>query len=595
MLVERRRSAFPLAFFGRVGIAWALVSAFLVALNWGAITTLSFPDPDDMMRLIQVRDLLAGQSWFDVTQTRVDAPGGGVAMHWSRLVDAPLALVILVLTPLFGSTVAEMVAATVVPLMTLGVVMLLAARIAWRLMGDEEATLTSLVIAISIPVLFQLSPMRIDHHGWQLACALAAVNGLMARSSRVGGWVIGGAFATWLSISVEGLPLAAVVFALLALRWLRNRGERAWLVSAIQSLAIVSGALFVLTRGLSDFAAYCDAISPVHLGMFAWGAIALTLFARFEPAPRGVILFGFALAGGGALSILLMTAPQCASGGGFAGLDPLVAQYWHANVLEGMPMWHQVLAMAAQYVVAPLIGLGASISLAGRSHGWLRRFWCDYAVILAGAILVSLFIARAGAVACVLAAPPLAWQVRGWLRATRKMDRPAPRMAAMVAIACALLPALPAMLLTSAIPARASIGAVKEAPLRTVECRVENTSAALRSLSKGEIFAPLDIAPQLLMVSGHTVVATGHHRGDEAMRVVIETAIGSADKARATLRARGSDYVALCPSSGEANTYARLAPEGFVAQLRENGAPEWLEPVELPADNGLRIWRVMPG
>ena len=202
MLVERRRTAFPVEFIARVGIAWAIVSALLLAINWSAIANSRFPDPDDIMRLVQVRDLIAGQGWFDHTQYRVDAAGGGVPMHWSRLVDLPLAIIIVALTPLIGASAAESFAVVFVPLLTLGIAMLLAARISWRMLGDEEATLTTLVVALSIPVLFQLGPLRIDHHGWQIVCALAAMNGLMARSPKVGGAVIGSSLATWLSISM---------------------------------------------------------------------------------------------------------------------------------------------------------------------------------------------------------------------------------------------------------------------------------------------------------------------------------------------------------------------------------------------------------
>ena len=46
------------------------------------------------MRLVQVRDLLQGQGWFDVFLHRMNAPYG-LAMHWSRLVDGPLALLVL--------------------------------------------------------------------------------------------------------------------------------------------------------------------------------------------------------------------------------------------------------------------------------------------------------------------------------------------------------------------------------------------------------------------------------------------------------------------------------------------------------------------
>ena len=54
------------------------------------------PDGDDVMRLVQIRDLLAGQGWFDLHQYRL-GPDGGTLMHWSRIPDLP----IVVLTGLF--------------------------------------------------------------------------------------------------------------------------------------------------------------------------------------------------------------------------------------------------------------------------------------------------------------------------------------------------------------------------------------------------------------------------------------------------------------------------------------------------------------
>ena len=596
---DRRRSAFTSEFLIRVAIAWVLVSALLLAVNASAIASGRFPDPDDILRLVQVRDWIAGQGWYDVRQYRIDAPGGGVAMHWSRLVDLPLAGVIVALTPIIGSAAAETAALIIVPLITLGLAMLLAARIAWRLLGEEEATLTSLILALSVPVLFQLGPMRIDHHGWQIVCALIAMNGLMARSARIGGVVVGGALATALSISIEALPLAASFFAVLAWRWLRNRNDRVLLVTAIQAFSLGGIALFLAFRGLGDLATYCDAISPVHLTLFTFGAVVLTALSRIEPVPRALLLGGFAMAGGGALAILLLAAPQCASGG-FAELDPLVAKYWLTNVSEGRPVWDQTLLTAAQYAVTPVIGLFAAFNLASRSHDWLRRFWTDYALILAAAFLVAMFVARAGAVACVLAAPPLAWQVRQWLRAIRSMQRPAPRMAAMVAVAIALLPALPVMLFANAIPAQAAFGGAKvvtSAPapaLKASACETSVVAAQLNDLPPGEFYAPLDIAPDLLLGTGHSVLATGHHRGDASMRILIETALATADEAHATLSSRGTQYVIACPSLSELRNYARIAPDGFVANLLGETQPDWLVPLAIESDSGLRIWRVRP-
>jgi hypothetical protein len=290
--------------------------------------------------------------------------------------------------------------------------------------------------------------------------------------------------------------------------------------------------------------------------------------------------------------MMLSAAPQCATGGGFAQVDPLVRDIWLSNVLEGRPIWEQALAIALQYLAAPLIGIYACLQLAARAHDGLRPFWRDYALILGGALAISVFVARTGAVACVLASPLLAWQLRRWLKAIRMMESPLPRMAAMVGVACALLPAIPALLLTSAMPVRASVGGAADVPIRVADCRVQDAQEVLAELPQGEIYALLDIAPELLLVSDHSVVATGHHRGHKAMKVLIETAIGTSAEARKTLSERGTSYVAMCPALYEARTYASIEPDGFVPRLAKGTAPDWLEPVAVPQSNGLKIWRV---
>ncbi|MEM6907272.1 MAG: hypothetical protein AAF494_01225 [Pseudomonadota bacterium] len=597
MLHERRRSPFPADLLIRVGIAWVLVTLMLVAVHAMNVPTYRSMGPDDMLRLVQVRDLVEGQGWFDLRQTRLDATNGGVPMHWSRLVDIPLVLMILALTPILGAGAAEVAAVMIVPLVTLGIALLLTARIASRLLGDEEVTLTCLIFALSIPVLFQLGPMRIDHHGWQIVCVLAAMNGLMARSPRLGGLIIGAAMANWLAISIEGLPMAVAFFAVLAFRWLRDRGDRVYLQSAIQSLAVMSAVFFVATRGFSDLASHCDAISPIHLALFGWGALVLTILARLEPIPRGLVLAGFAVAGGGALGMMLFSAPQCVTGGGFAELDPLVAEFWHANVDEGMPIWQQELKIALQFGVTPAFGLFAAINLAARSRDWLRRFWSDYAILLAAAFVTSLLVARAGAVACVLAAPPLAWQVRSWLRAIRLMDQPWRRASAMLGVACALLPVLPLTFLTSAQKAQAAFGgpAVAPEPKRVSDCRIAETALLLKDLPPGEMYAPLDLAPRLLLATPHRLIASGHHRGSDAMRLVIEIAVGSPDDARQILSDRGTRYVAVCTDLGEPALYQQSAPDGFMARLiADEPQLDWLEPLPVAPGSTLRAWRIKP-
>ena len=75
-----------------VSIALAVVAA--VALTWPNASAVwtggEFFDTDDAMRAVQLRDLLAGQSWFDMTAYRLDPPNG-MFTHWSRMIDIPLA------------------------------------------------------------------------------------------------------------------------------------------------------------------------------------------------------------------------------------------------------------------------------------------------------------------------------------------------------------------------------------------------------------------------------------------------------------------------------------------------------------------------
>lgn len=587
-MIDRRRPLFAPELLARVALAWVMVCALMLVANFGSIAAGHFPDPDDVMRLMQVRDLLAGQSWFDVHQYRVDAVSGGVPMHWSRLVDIPLAALIWFFSLFVSQSTAEIAAATLVPLLTFGLALLLAARIAWRLIGAEAAGMTCLVMALSVPVIVQMGPLRIDHHGWQIVLALLALNGMMARDPRLGGALTGFALALWISISVEGLPLAVAICGVAAFRWLGDRRASCRMASIMGSLAIGSALVFAVTRGFTDLAQYCDAVSPVHLAVFGWGGVSVFLLARSEPIPRGVLLSGFALIAAGAGGIVYFAAPQCA-GGGFEALDPLVIKFWYLNVGEGMPMWQQSPALALQMIVPPALGLLAALKLAGRSSDWLRQWWYDYAVLLGAALLIAMFVARAGAVAGAIASIPLGWQIAVWIRYARNMRSRGRRIATLAGTALALMPALPLGLITAMIPSEVR---AKDDGTRTASCLLNEALPVLRSLPKGEIIAPIDMGPELLNTTAHSVVATGHHRGNPGMTAMIRIFIGPADQAETALRARGTRYVAVCPGLIEARNYARTMPDGFMADLLGGDEPSWLEPVAAPGGDAIRIWRI---
>jgi len=102
-----------------IALLWAVVVCSLgaPAIKDGVFDAMS---TDDAMRLVEVRDLIAGQGWFDLMQHRLDPPG--VSMHWSRVIDAPLAALIVMLRPLTGVAGAEAVTLILWPALLFGAV-----------------------------------------------------------------------------------------------------------------------------------------------------------------------------------------------------------------------------------------------------------------------------------------------------------------------------------------------------------------------------------------------------------------------------------------------------------------------------------------
>src|SRR5215213_9756514 len=107
-------------------IIWIATVLTYLATSLGAGENLS---TDDAMRLVQVRDLLAGQGWFDLTQYRLNPPDG-VAMHWSRLIDVPIAALIRAGTMVLPQAMAEGVATILWPTVLLLIFLAGVARLA---------------------------------------------------------------------------------------------------------------------------------------------------------------------------------------------------------------------------------------------------------------------------------------------------------------------------------------------------------------------------------------------------------------------------------------------------------------------------------
>jgi hypothetical protein len=121
-----------------VAIFWVAAAFFLLYGRWNFIGWFALGDTDDNMRMMQVRALLAGQDWFDLRQHRLDPPYGA-NIHWSRIVDLPIAGIMLLLRPLVGGAVAEKVAVSLAPMLPMAIAMGSVAMICRRMLSPKAS------------------------------------------------------------------------------------------------------------------------------------------------------------------------------------------------------------------------------------------------------------------------------------------------------------------------------------------------------------------------------------------------------------------------------------------------------------------------
>ena len=596
-------------------IGWLLACLVLGLTGLRAIATLDFGDPDDAMRLLQVRDWLAGQSWWDVGQHRMGLPGEPFAMHWSRLVDLPIAAVLLVTDPIFSRGVADRFALVLVPLATLLCAMALAAGITRRLAGEEAGRWAVLLVPLSPPLLLQMRPVRIDHHGWQVVLALAAGAALLRARGARDGALAGLALAALVTVSLEGLPVAAVLagVATLSAAWTGRNGRS---VAAMAAM-LFGGTLLlhVATRGPFALAAACDAVSPAWLA--ALGAAVPGTAVAALAGRRTVRLAGAAAAGGGALAAMLWLAPSCLAGP-FATLDPLVRVGWYEKVIEGLPVWDQPIGWALASTAMPLVGIvGVTIFLGARRRGSaqgaadaltsllgaqtrtptpdpsLEREGQEEWLLLLGWLvpltLYACLVNRAAATANAFAVPGAAALLTVLLARARQVRGGPARLAA---TAGALLVAAPGAVL-GAVTGPNAPPPTRAATAGRAVCDRFGQVRAVAALPPAIVMAPIDLSPELLVATTrHRAVAGGYHRNADAIGTVIRAYAASPMRAEQAIRASGARYLVGCPGLNETRFYAAAAPNGLWARLERGERFDWLVPVRVEAP--LLAWRVLP-
>ena len=575
-------------------IVWIVSALLLALLKKDAIFSGELHGPDDYLRLQEVRDFLAGQNWRDVTQYRLNPPDGA-PMHWSRLVDLPLALVMVAFRPLVGAAGAETAAAIIVPCLSLFLTIMLIAFLIRRVADWRMALIGALLVPGMMFPALQLSPMRIDHHGWQIVLGLAAVAAIAGTRTTRAAMLGGVALALMLHISLEGLPLAVAAGALLALRALFVPAETGRLLSFMISLMIASLAFFAATQPVAMWSAHwCDAIMPAYLAALAGATAGLSLLmlpAANGRARRLGILAVSTVMGIGCLSLI---NPACLAGP-FSALDPVVKTNWYVNVREGMPLWQIVDAVSVASGVAMLIGVAATLFMLAEG-GWQRRVRLDLAFLFVAAALSGIFVLRSIALAQLLSLPALIFAFSELLRRAR-LQPLLPRLVGTIGLLLLLLPATPlfAMDLWESWSSKGEGETTQQSGGAEAACFKKGAWTQVADMPPTTMLTPLDPTPAILAGTPHRMLASGHHRNEAAMKEVIEVFRGSPADARIFVREKGLSHIAWCAGAREMRFYARQAPNGFAAALNDGEIPAWMHPIITgPGKAGVRLYRVAP-
>ncbi len=584
-------------------IFWAAFAVAIVAARVTNPALFQRQDPDSFLRLVEVRDLLGGQGWFDLMQHRMDPPAGAL-MQWSRLIDAPLALLVLVGKAL---GLGENLALTGWPTLLLLGLMGAAAAVASALAGRAAAIATLVLALFFLDPLVIYLPGDIDHHNAQVALMLATVAcALRLRDGALFGLLAGAGSAVTLAIGLEMLPHIALLGVAIALRFAWTGNSPRAIAAYGAAIGLLPAALYFLTDS-PDAPMACDALSyafAVPISIAGLGLAALALIAGERG--RGVRLAGVLVVGAAAAACFAGVTPQCL-GGPYGQLAPEVKTAFLDTVTEAQPIW----AYAEREPVGAIGSIGpllVALFVAFR-HARREAIWIFPATLLVLAVALSFYQVRTLPFASALAIPVLGvWLAEIYARTKARSQG---RVRRALPVITAFVAAIPFTYLLVGWSGEKALAALSDGRialhvtaqpdpqlvkgLTTAErnCFDPTSAALLAEVPPGLLLSPLFYGSTVLKISDHSVVAGPYHRIGQAILDAINAMQRPPDGAKSIIDARGVDYVAICSVSKESAITVHKAPDGLLATLLSGETPGWLQPVPAKVATKLKLWRVV--
>ena len=544
-------------------------------------------DTDDAMRLVLMRDLMAGRGWYDQLVMRLQPPVG-VYMHWSRLVDGGLAALTWLFRPFVSQDTAEYWTRHVWPALWTIPAIGAALAIARRLGGSTAIFIIAVIALTNVQLYEQFRPGRIDHHNIQIVMTLIAAACAMGAVQRERwAWFAGAATGLGLAVGIEALPFQALIGASYALRAAFDPAEAKASRNYAGALLLSTLFFFVVETPPSRWGlSFCDAIGWNLVAGVVVAGLGLAAFCqwgmRYSRTVRLVLLGVLGVVSAG---VYLGLNPGCVRGPFGAG-DPRGVPFWFNNI-EELLTWPQLLRSQFETGL-PSVTAGVMSAAAAVYLLWRRRKALDATTLLASA---ATFLATAASYHAFRMQDYVFWL--GFPVLAAALADMADRWLKMLVIptlvvALALSPATVATGLTAVSKAfNPSIRTVLAAPNRE-SCVLRPSYRRLASLQAGVVLSEIDFGPYILAYTPHAVLAAPYHRMSFGILSAHEALDAAPSGAEQKARALNVAYVVECPAYIQ-----RTGPASFEAGLRKGDVPPWLQPLSQP-NEALQIYKVLP-
>lgn len=563
--------------------AVCLVVAKAVVFGLGLHANFATMGNDDIMRLTVVRDLIAGQSWFDITQYRM-VPPEGLSLHWSRYIDAGIAAVILPLSLFFEMDLAEQIAAAVWPtlimLLILGVV-----GLGTRHVFGPTAAIFAVLCLVVWPLTADLHvrPGNLDHHNVQFLMMVVMVFAVIwPQGATRTGLVAGLAAAFSLAVGLESVLFIVVAGIVLVVAAASGAGRQR-LVAFCG--ALVSGSV-LLWLGQAPPATrlvpVCDQLGTPILALVGVSAIAGLLPVM---ALRGAVRPVMTLAATAALTLvgLLVVWPllgPCLQGP-YGNLPETLQLHIATRIVETKPafVYARTDPVSAIIYLLPVL---AALLLGGQRWFNARTAPLGVLMVFLLAGLGMVFYQMRTVIMAATVVPVIGGVVMAQMLASYLKERSARRGLLMLVVLVAFI--APTLIVTGLQPLLPR-SSQAEGPVAG-DCRSYASLQSLNQVPPGLILSHGNLGASLIWATHHDALSAPYHRSAAAMgNGIYPFAMDSAEMA-AYVRATGATHLLLCRD----HTY----DGAFATSLAAGAQADWLEVVPLEEDTAQMLFAVLP-